>query len=79
MPSRQRCVRSQAPEPALAMQCADLLESGFNDGVPVFDGGDGVWMADGQDGLPHACGFVQGNTFLFQLLHELLQGNGQKQ
>lgn len=62
-----------------AVQCTDLLESGFNDGVPVFDGGDGVWMADGQDGLPHACGFVQGNTFLFQLLHELLQGKGQKQ
>lgn len=51
----------------------DLLKAGFNDGVPVFDGRDGVWMAVGQDGLAHADGFVQSHLLLLQFLHELLE------
>lgn len=31
----------------------DLFKPSFDDGVPVFDGCDGVWVADGQNGLPH--------------------------
>lgn len=54
----------------------DLLEAGFNDGVPVFDGGDRIWMADGQDSLPHTGGFVQAYSLLLLLLHELLKENG---
>lgn len=36
----------------------DLFEPGLNDGVPVFDGRDRVWMADGQNSLSHTGCFI---------------------
>ena len=55
------------------MACADLFVAGLDDGVPVLDGGDGVRVADSQDGLPQAGGLVQSRPLLLQLLHEVLR------
>ncbi len=51
----------------------DLLKPGFNDGVPVFDGCDRVWMADGQNSLPHSGCFIESHSLFLQFLHELLK------
>lgn len=59
--------------PTHGLRRTHLLESGPDDGYPVLNGGDGVGVADGQDGVPHAGGFVEGGTLLLQSLHELLQ------
>lgn len=39
-------------------QWTDLFKAGFNDGVPVLDGCDRVWMADAENGLPHTGRFI---------------------
>lgn len=36
----------------------DLFEAGFNDGVPVFNSCDRVWVTDGQNSLPHTGCFI---------------------
>lgn len=38
--------------------CTDLFKPGFNDGIPVLDGCDGVRMADAENSLPHAGRFI---------------------
>ena len=59
--------------PTHGLRRTHLLESGPDDGYPVLNGGDGVGVADGEDGVPHAGGFVEGGALLLQSLHELLQ------
>lgn len=48
-----------------------LLEACPDDGDPVFDGGDGVGVTHGQDGLSHAGGLVHVGPLLLHRSHEV--------
>lgn len=40
------------------LRWTDLFKPCSDDCYPVFNGSDGVWVADSQDGLSHTCGFI---------------------
>lgn len=48
-----------------------LFKTRPDDGDPVLDGGDGVWVAHGQDGLSHASSLVHVHPLLLHGAHEV--------
>lgn len=53
------------------LRCTHLLEARPDDGDPVFDGGDGVGVAEGQDGLPLARRLVHVGPLVLHRSHEV--------